>query len=130
MSEQDTENKREETSDASKDAPTSEASETTSASETPETRIIESESEPKAEVDVSDCDACRAALNVACEGLCVNGMVVINEMATKTVVVALKDLGLKSDVDDVKKWIDDAANAGVTNINWLAEFLCKKAEVC
>ncbi len=107
---------------------------TTSASTAPPEPTTEeqptAEAEEKAEVDISECDACRKALNVACEGLCVNGRVVINETATETVVTALKDLGLKSDADNVKKWIDMAADAGITNINWLAEFLCKKAGVC
>ena len=115
-----------------------EATESNTAStetETVSTESVESEepeAEAKPEVSITKCDACRTALEIACVGIIVGGAVVAapEEITIGAIVAALTALGLSFGADKVREWISDAAKAGVSNIRWLAEFLCKKAGVC
>ena len=93
--------------------------------------LLMTEEEQK-ELAISPCDACKAALEGACAGLIVGGVIVAvpEELTIGAVVLALTAAGLAFGADQVREWINEAVRAGIDTAKALAEFICKKAGVC
>lgn len=81
---------------------------------------------------ISPCDGCIAALEGACLGLIVGGVIVAapEEVTLTAIVLALSALGMAFGADQIRAWLKEAISLGITTAKALAEFFCKKVGIC
>lgn len=84
------------------------------------------------DLGISPCDACKAAMEGACYGLIIGGVIVAlpEEGALLAVIGVLTAAGLAFGADQIRTWIKEAINEGIHTAKALAAFLCKKAGIC
>ena len=83
-------------------------------------------------LEISPCQACKAAMEGVCYGLVIGGVIVAapEEGAILLVISVLTAAGLAVGQGEVRAWIKEAIKAGIHTARELAEFLCKKAKIC
>jgi len=84
------------------------------------------------DLGISACDACKAAMEGACYGLIIGGVIAAapEEGAILAVIGVLSAAGMAFGADQVRAWIAEAISAGIHTAKALAAFLCKKATIC
>ncbi len=86
----------------------------------------------QSEWDAIKCGACIGAIEGACIGLVIGGVIIAapEEITIAGVMAAIAILGFDVDGKRVIEWLVEAAKAGINSAGDLAKFLCKKMGAC